>query len=495
METVIGLEIHAQLKTKSKMFCRCDNDSQQLPPNTNICPICLGHPGTLPVINSAAVRFTALAGLALHGKIPSFSKFDRKSYFYPDLPKGYQISQYDRPIVEGGELTFRFGEADQRVRLRRIHLEEDAGKLTHSPDGRYSLVDYNRTGTPLMEIVTEPDLHSPAQARIFMQEVQKLLRALRIADADMEKGQLRCDANISVKDGARTTAIVEIKNMNSFRSVERALLFEEKRLGELFSAGKETETVKETRGWSDVTGVTTAQRSKEEAHDYRYFPEPDLPPLRFDEEFIAEIKRDLPEMPMAREKRFIEQLGVKAADAKILVTDTILADFFEDTISELAAWEEAEGEVKPAKLEGQSAELAQLCSNWILSELLKYLKRDGVPANQIKITPENMAEFIDLVQRRAVNSSAAQTVLKEMYATGKDPSDIVDDKDLKQVSDGASIERAVDQVLQDHPGPVSDFTRGKKAALQFLVGQVMKATKGKVDPRKARETLEKKLKS
>lgn len=495
METVIGLEIHAQLKTKSKMFCRCDNDSQAVPPNTNICPICLGHPGTLPVINATAVRFTILTGLALHGQIPGFSKFDRKSYFYPDLPKGYQISQYDRPIVKGGELKFAYGQDEVRVGLRRIHLEEDAGKLIHSPDRRYSLVDYNRTGTPLMEIVTEPDLHAAAEARVFLQEVQKLLRALRVSDADMEKGQLRCDANISLRDGERTTAIVEIKNMNSFRSVERALLFEEKRLGERLRAGQEKETVKETRGWSDVTEVTTSQRSKEEAHDYRYFPEPDLPPLRFDEEFIAEIKRDLPEMPQERAKRFVEQLGIKPADAKILVADTALADFFENTVSELAAWEETEGEVQPSALETKKSELAQLSSNWILSELLKYLKRDGTAANKIKIAPENMAEFIDLVHRREVNSSAAQAVLNEMYATGKDPSDIVDEKDLKQVSDGIAIEQIVAQAIKDNPGPVKDFQRGKKAALQFLVGQVMKATRGTVDPQKARQELEKRLTS
>ncbi len=495
METLIGLEIHAQLKTKSKMFCRCANDSQSVPPNTNICPICLGHPGTLPVINSAAVRFTVLTGLALHGRIPNFSKFDRKSYFYPDLPKGYQISQYDRPIVEGGEMTFTFGEEAQRVRLRRIHLEEDAGKLIHAVDKKNSLVDYNRSGTPLMEIVTEPDLRAPAQARVFLQEIQKLLRTLRIADADMEKGQLRCDANISVRDGDRTTAIVEIKNMNSFRSVERALLFEEKRLGELFSAQKEAETVKETRGWNDVTGVTTSQRSKEAAHDYRYFPEPDLPPLRFEEEFIASVKTGLPEMPREREKRLIDQLGVKSADAKILAADPSLADFFEATVSELGAWMESQKEIAPAKMDSYKNELAQLCSNWILSELMKYLKRDGAAINRIKITPENMAEFIDLVQRQEVNSSAAQRVLKEMYSTGEDPSDIVDKLDLKQVSDGDVISQSVDQVIKDNPGPVGDFKGGKNNALQYLVGQVMKLTKGKVNPQKVLEALRAKLKT
>ncbi len=495
METVIGLEIHAQLKTKSKMFCRCDNDSQNLPPNTNICPICLGHPGTLPVINSTAVRFTVLAGLALRGKISNFSKFDRKSYFYPDLPKGYQISQYDRPIVQGGELNFTLEKEEKRVRLRRIHLEEDAGKLIHAPDRRSSLVDYNRVGTPLMEIVTEPDLSSPAQARIFLQEIQKLLRTLRISDADMEKGQLRCDANINVRDGSRTTAVVEIKNINSFRSVERALLFEQNRLGELLSAGKEAETVKETRGWSDVTGVTTSQRSKEEANDYRYFPEPDLPPMRFDEEYIASVKRALPEMPRDREKRLVEQLGVKGADAKILAADPELANFFENTVSELIGWIESSEDMKLSEAESKSNELAQLCSNWILSELMKYLNRDGVSANKIKITPENMGEFINLVRRREVNSSAAQQVLKEMYATGKDPSQIVEDGDLKQVSDAKIIERTVDQVIKANPGPVSDFRRGKSNALQYLIGQVMKATKGKVNPQKAGEVLRGKLKT
>lgn len=494
METVIGLEIHAQLKTESKMFCRCRNEAQQVPPNTNICPICLGHPGTLPVINAAAVRFTVLAGLALSGKISDFSKFDRKSYFYPDLPKGYQVSQYDRPIVQGGELVFPFEKKDHRVRLRRIHLEEDAGKLIHAADKKSSLVDYNRSGTPLMEIVTEPDLRAPAQARIFLQEVQKLLRTIRVSDADMEKGQMRCDANISVRDGVRTTAIVEIKNMNSFRSVERALSFEEARLRELLSSGKEKETVKETRGWSDVSGVTTAQRSKEEAHDYRYFPEPDLPPLRFDEEFIASVRRELPEMPREREKRLIDQVGVKEADAKVLAADPVLADFFENTVSELDEWLASAGGTGAEDRPSPKAVMAQLCSNWVLSELMKYLKSDGVSANQIKINPENMAEFISLVHRRVINSSTAQRVLKEMYQTGKDPSQIIDDKDWRQVSDDKSVMGAVEQVIKNNPGPVADFKRGKQNALQYLIGQVMKATKGKVDPQKAREVLRAKLK-
>jgi aspartyl-tRNA(Asn)/glutamyl-tRNA(Gln) amidotransferase subunit B len=343
-------------------------------------------------------------------------------------------------------------------------------------------------------MVTEPDLRSPRQAEIFLQEVQRLMRALRISNADMEKGQLRCDANISGREGGRSTAVVEIKNMNSFRSVERALTFEAERLSSMLSENKEREVVKETRGWDDDLGVTAPQRSKEAAHDYRYFPEPDLPPLRFSKAWIDEVRHDLPEMPRQRERRLQEQLGIKTSDAKILVADTRLADFFEETVSELGGWMEAEQEIKPSDLEKNKRRLAQLASNWILSELMKYLKRDGVTVDKIKIAPENMAEFIDIVQRQEVNSSAAQRVLREMYETGKDPSQIVDDRDLRQVSDREAVEAAVAKTLADHPGPAADWKAGKEQALHFLIGQVMKVTGGKVNPQLTRQMLIKKLK-
>ncbi|MFC1721704.1 Asp-tRNA(Asn)/Glu-tRNA(Gln) amidotransferase subunit GatB [Patescibacteria group bacterium] len=493
MKTVIGLEIHAQLKTKSKMFCACDNDSAEAAPNTNVCPICMGHPGTLPVINEQAVRWAILTGLSLNSQPAKFSKFDRKNYFYPDLPKGYQISQYDKPLCEGGELTISDGEKKQPVRLRRIHLEDDAGKLTHPGSASFSLVDYNRAGTPLIEMVTEPDIKSAAVAKAFLQEVQKILRNLEVSDADMEKGQLRCDANISVREGNRSTAIVEIKNMNSFRSVERALIFEEKRLQEAIAAGKEKNTIKETKGWDEVNGVTVEQRSKEEAHDYRYFPEPDLPPLEIGEALVEEIRRDLPEMPPAREKRFVEQMGVKPADAKTLAGDPELSDFFENTVSELKAWAESTGDEPDKDVNKDTPTFAQITANWILSELMKYVKADVVSFKNLKITPENMAEFINIVHRGEINSSAAQQVLGEMYRTGQDPSQIVEEKKLQQLGDESEIELMVDNTIRNNPGPAEDYKNGKENALKFLMGQVMKESQGKVDPQKAIEILKKKL--
>jgi len=494
METVIGLEIHAQLKTKTKMFCDCDNDSQDTAPNVNICPICMGFPGTLPVMNEQAVRWAVLAGLALDCKVAKFSKFDRKNYFYPDLPKGYQISQYDKPICEKGEVELTDSEGNNtKIRLRRIHLEDDAGKLTHPPKANYSLVDYNRAGTPLIEMVTEPDLKSPGEAKLFLQEVQKILRGLGISDADMEKGQMRCDANISIRDGERTTAIVEIKNMNSFRSVERALAFEESRLSSLMEEGREGETHKETRGWDDMKAVTTPQRSKEEAHDYRYFPEPDLPPVEISKALVEEIRTELPEMPRAREKRFVKQMKIKPADAKILAADPETSEFFENTVSELAAWVESDGKSEADEKKGESLALAQAVANWVLSELMKYTKTDGVSFGELKITPENMAEFINIVNKGEINSSAAQKVLAEMYQTGKDPSQIVADRNLKQVGDEGELEKVVAKVMAANPGPVQDFKNGKENALQFLVGQIMKETQGRADPVKAQEILKAKL--
>ncbi len=495
MQTIIGLEIHSQLKTKTKMFCSCDNDSLESSPNTNTCPICMGYPGTLPVINEQAVRWAILTGLALDCKIAKFSKFDRKNYFYPDLPKGYQISQYDKPICEGGkvEISDPEGKKDIKIRLRRIHLEDDAGKLTHPPKVNYSLVDYNRAGTPLIEMVTEPDLKSPAEAKLFLQEMQKVLRGLGVSDADMEKGQMRCDANISVRDGDRTTAIVEIKNMNSFRAVERALAFEQKRLQDLMSEGREAETKKETRGWDDIKGVTQPQRSKEEAHDYRYFPEPDLPPMEIEEAMVEEIKTELPEMPRDREKRFVKQMGVKPEDARVLAGEPHLSEFFENTVSELKAWAESSGDVKPGDVDKDTSAFSQAAANWILSELMKYVKRDGVSFTELKITPENMAEFINIVHRGEINSSAAQEVLAEMYKTGKDPSQIVEDRNLKQVGDESEMIKVVEKVIAANPGPAQDYQNGKENALQFLMGQVMKETQGRADPKKAQEILKDKL--
>ncbi len=475
LKTIIGLEIHVQLKTASKMFCDCSNNIDQVQVNENICPICLGHPGVLPVINQKAVEWTVLAGLALNCKIPKESKFDRKNYFYPDLPKGYQISQYDLPIAVGGFLEI----GDHKIRIKRIHLEEDAAKNFHAADKSYSLVDYNRAGTPLMEIVTEPDIKSPEEAGQFLRELRLMMRYLGISNADMEKGELRCDANVNIGQGKERTAIVEIKNLNSFKAVERALAYEVKRQQADFAelvGGKG----KSTRGWVETKGVTREQRSKEEAHDYRYFPEPDLPPLQ-----LSQLKKQaqarIPELPVRRRERFQKEYHLMPEEIAALTNYKALGDYYECVVSEL-------------EIEIADPKIFKIAANWVVTELQKLLYAHKQKLADLKITPENFAEFISIVQQGKINSSAAQIVLAAMFAKGSDPSQVIAEQGLEQVNDESALAGMVDQVIAENPDPVADFRAGNEKTLMFLVGQVMAKSQGKANPQLVQKLLREKLK-
>ena len=482
---VIGMEIHAELKTKSKMFCACENGrGLEREPNTHICPVCTGQPGTLPVPNRSAIESVQRAGLALGCTLRLESKFDRKNYFYPDLPKGYQISQYDKPFCERGVMNI----GGKAFRITRIHLEEDTGKLSHSNGA--TLVDLNRAGVPLMELVTEPDFESGKEARAFCQRLRQILRYLDISDADMEKGQMRCEVNISLykKGEERLSGTkVEIKNLNSFRSVERAADYEIVRQTELLESG--TDVKQETRGWDDAAGRTVAQRAKESAHDYRYFPEPDIPALVFSEEYVEVLRRSLPELPEEKENRFIDEYGLPKADAVALVSERDVADYFERVASELLE-KKASGETK-----SEPKKLLKLAANYFLTEIRKFLAEHENDMRSVLVTPENYAEFIGLVADGIVNSSGAQTVLAEMMKGGdSDPSHIVERLGLAQTHDEASIEVFVDEAIAANEKSVADYRNGKENALQFLVGQVMKRSKGKANPEMARAMLVKKLK-
>ena len=483
-QPVIGLEIHAELKTQSKMFCDCFNDSDAQEPNINICPVCLGHPGSLPVINQKAIELVIKTALVLNCQIPQSSKFDRKNYFYPDLPKGYQISQYDLPLSTKGFLEI----AGEKIKITRIHLEEDAGKLVHSSGLDYSLVDFNRAGLPLMELVTEPDITSGQQARQFCEELQLILRYVAVSDADMEKGQMRCEVNISlrpVKQKKKLGTKVEIKNLNSFRAVERAIDYEIKRQADLLESDEKI--IHETRGWDENKQQTFSQRTKEEAQDYRYFPEPDLPPLTELADISSQLLAELPELPQPRRQRFIEEYKLPLADINILVANKGLADYFEQVVSELKTW------LKIKSIDDEQP-MIKLTANYLLTELQKLLLTSKTKIDVCQISPENFAEFITLIQQKEISSSAAQTVLKEMFGTGIDPSHIVETKELKQVSDEESLSRVVKQVINDNPQPVKDYQAGKEKALQFLVGQVMAVSKGQANPEIVREILTKFLK-
>ncbi len=501
-DVIIGLEIHVQLNTKSKMFCRCANLNEDLnkEPNTTVCPICLGHPGTLPVANKQAIEWTILTGLALNCKINGYSKFDRKHYFYPDLPKAYQISQYDLPLCHDGAL-----EIDGRpIKITRIHLEEDTGKLLHPAGKNYSLADFNRAGAPLMEIVTEPVITTAAEAKKFCQSYQQILRYLEISEADMEKGQMRCEVNLSLQERGRwkyakgkgiiavgkyqLNPKVEIKNINSFRSVEKAAAYEIKRQAEALKKGEKLR--QETRGWNDARGTTESQRSKEEAHDYRYFPDPDVSPLKIDAAWLEKIKADLVEWPLVKKERFRREYGFSDYDAAVLTEDKAVADYAEKVISELRAWVETNGH----NWETAHAKLAKLTGNWIGTELFKYFNETKVGIKNLKITPENFGEFIALVYDNKINSTAAQIIFKEMFARGGDPSDIMAAKGLAQMEDASELEDVVTKVIASNGKAVTEYKKGKINALQFLVGKVMSASKGKANPQQAREMLEKKLK-
>ena len=478
LKPTIGLEIHIELKTRSKMFCFCKNDPDEKRPNFNICPVCTAQPGTLPVINEEAVRKVIKTGLALNCQIPEFSKFDRKNYFYPDLPKGYQISQYDKPLCLGGSLEV----GGKKIRITRVHLEEDTGRLIHPVGADHSLVDFNRAGMPLMELVTEPDMRSAGEAKKFAEELHLIFHYLDISDADMEKGQMRVEVNISLSDQEdKLGTKVEIKNLNSFRAVERGIDYEIKRQAELLEKGEKV--IQETRGWDDVKGVTVSQREKEEAHDYRYFPEPDLPPLRHAENFINEIKANLPELPQHKRERFQREYGLDETTAEILIYNKPLGEYFEKVISELP----------PHLVKDDLAKLIKLSCNYLISDLQGLLKGDSVASNKFLITAENFAEFIDLIYHGEISSKIAKMVLEEMFRTGGDPSNIIEEKGLIQISDEGEINKVINEVIKANPKVVEDYKAGKQTALQFLVGQVMARTKGKANPQSANKLLQETL--
>lgn len=498
-DAIIGLEIHAELKTKSKMFCSCDNDSEGQAPNTTVCPICLGHPGTLPVPNKQAIDWTILTGLALHCQINRLSKFDRKNYFYPDLPKGYQISQYDQPLAYNGYLKID----GKKIDITRIHLEEDTGKSWHFKDQDYTLLDFNRAGTPLMELVTEPVIENAEEAKKFCQAYQQILRYLHISQADMEHGEMRCEANVSVqksgcweykngqilstKKGHPLNAKVEVKNINSFRAVERAINFEIARQTEMLKNGETI--IAETRGWNENKNETVRQRIKETSADYRYFPEPDIPPLKIDDELLANLKAQLPEMPAEKKTRFMREYGLNKEMAEILTSDKELASWSEAVISELDAWIEANGDEE----ERQEKKLAKTAANWISGELLKHLNADNKKINDLKITAENFAELICLIYQDKINSSAGQSILEKMYWEGGDPEAIMKELGLEQVDDSAELEEAVKKIIADNPTQTEQYRQGKTNVIQFFIGQVMAETKGKANPKIVKELLAKLL--
>ncbi len=481
---IIGLEIHAELKTKSKMFCSCKNNSQEKEPNKNVCPICMGHPGTLPVINENAIDMVIKTGLALNCKVNEISRFDRKNYFYPDLPKGYQISQYALPLCKEGFLNIN-SNGEEKVRIRRVHLEEDTARLIHSEKDNCSLVDFNRAGIPLMELVTEPDIYSGLEARIFAQDLQVIFQYLDVSDADMEKGQMRIEPNISIaQDGVMGTK-VEVKNLNSFKSVERALNYEIQRQTEAIKRGEKI--IQETRGWDDVKGITYPQRSKEEAHDYRYFPEPDLPPMEFSKTHIDRLRLEVPELPKQKFQRLKDQYFLSDDKAQILVSDIDLGHYFEAMISEVINWTKEAGIDK----EG-TRKVIQIAINYLTSDGVGLLKGKDFNRETFPITPENFAEFAIILFEKNFNSKMAKMLLEKMFLTKKDPSEIIEEEGLNEtIDDEKEIDEIAKRIIKENKGVVDDFKKGKQNALQFLIGQIMKEAKGKINPQIASEILQK----
>jgi aspartyl-tRNA(Asn)/glutamyl-tRNA(Gln) amidotransferase subunit B len=470
-EPVIGLEIHGELNTKSKMFCGCSAAYGEAPAaNTLICPVCTALPGAMPVVNKKAVEQAILVGLALNCSINPMNQFARKNYFYPDLPKGYQISQYDLPVASNGFLDIlEESEAGpQRVRVRRAHLEEDTAKLAH--EGDHALVDYNRAGVPLLEIVSEPDMHTVEAALDYAVKVRAILRALGVNSGDMEKGVLRFEANVSVRPAGSSElrTRTEIKNLNSFRALTRASAYEIARQTALYEAGGEV--VQETLGWDDLRGVTVSQRSKEEAHDYRYFPEPDLPPLDISQAWVEELRALLPELPNARTQRLVADYGISLKEARLLTSEKPLADYFEQA---------ARSAKSPART----------INNWIAGEFLRYVNDLSLDLEKLPVPPEHLAKLVDLVTDKVINDNSAKVVLKEMFESGQAPLKIVESRNLDQVSDESTLQGVVEQILADNPKEVSSYLAGKETVLQWMMGQVARLTKGKANPQVARQLL------
>lgn len=477
-EAVIGLEVHTELQTTTKIFCSC-RTSFGADPNTNVCPVCLGLPGVLPVLNKKVLEYAVRAGFALNCEISRFSKFDRKNYYYPDLPKNFQTSQFDLPICEHGYLDVEVDGEKRRIRITRAHMEEDAGKLVHHgtsiTDSDYSLVDYNRTGTPLLEIVSEPDMRSAKEAVAYMEKMRAILQYVGISDCRMEEGSLRCDANVSVRPvgqkelGTKT----EIKNINSFKGVERAIEYEAMRQAELLEDGGKV--VQETRTWDEKEGVTKSMRTKEEANDYRYFPEPDLVPFTVSDEYIENIRKSLPELPDARKERYMKEFGLSSEDAVFMTNDKATADYFEAAVA-------AGADPKAAV-------------NWLMGEFASQLSNDGIEIDKAPVSAENLAALLKLISKGTISGKIAKKVFATMWKEGGNPDDIVKAQGLVQISDTAELSKLVDEVVGNNPKAVEDFKAGKKKAVGALVGQIMKATKGKANPRVINELLNKKLQS
>ena len=501
-ETIIGLEIHAQLLTRSKMFCRCSADYANAPPNTHVCPICMGMPGVLPAINRRAFECTVMTALALNCTIPRSTKFDRKNYPYPDLMKGYQISQYDEPIAVQGWIQMEADGVSRRVNIKRVHLEEDVAKLLHRTDPAgesYSLIDVNRSGVPLMEIVSEPDMRAPEEARQYLVKLRTILQYLGVSTGNLEEGSFRCDANISIRPegSSETLPKVEVKNMNSFKAVYRALEYEAVRQRKV--AGEGGQLHQETRGWLDDKGITQSQRSKESAHDYRYFPEPDLPPLALTEDWVKQIKAGLPELAEARRERFESQYGLPLYDASHLTNSKPVADYFEACV--------AMAQGAPVQKRAKSI------SNWILGEFARWLNSAGIEIQQSKVTPAHLVELIDLVDGGVITRATAKEILGEMFKTGRSPEEVMRQdakkvveasaqgsgissataQGLTQIGDASAIEAAVRDIIASNRQAVVDFKAGKEQALTFLVGQVMKATRGRANPKSVSDIIRKEL--
>lgn len=476
-EAVIGLEVHSHLKTKSKIFCGCSTEFGR-PPNTNICPVCVGHPGVLPVLNEKAVELLVKAALGLNCKINRHSVFARKHYFYPDLPKNFQISQYELPLAYDGyvEIPLEDG-STKKIRIKRIHLEEDAGKLLHalgSKDLDYSLVDYNRTGIPLMEIVTEPDINTPYEAWVYLNTLKSILEYLEVSDCNMEEGKFRCDANISLRPvGQKSLGVkIELKNMNTTKGVRDALDYEIKRQTDVLSSGGII--VQETRLYDASTNTTSPMRTKEEAHDYRYFPEPDLPPLEISDDFIAEIKKTVVELPDKRKKRFIDNFGLPEYDAGVLTSDKSLADYFENCLN---------------AFEGERNAAAKPLANWIITELLGKLNRDKKNIKETPVKPENLSALVKLILENVISGKIAKNVFEEMYLTGASPDSIIKEKNLIQITDEATIKKLCEEAVAENPNAVKEYKAGKDRAIAAIIGAVMKKSGGKANPKLVNDIL------
>lgn len=472
-EPVIGLEVHVQLNTRSKIFCGCST-AFKAEPNTQTCPVCLGLPGVLPVLNEEALRKAIMAGLALNATVAEYSKFDRKNYFYPDLPKAYQISQYDKPICSGGHIEVTTPAGTKKIGITRLHLEEDAGKSIHSDahGSRVSYLNFNRTGVPLAEIVSEPDIRSAEEAYEYLQNLKTIMKYLDVSDCNMEEGSLRCDVNISLrkKGTEKFGEKVEVKNLNSFKAVKTSIEFEIRRQADILEDGGKI--VQETRLWDADRGLSFSMRSKEEAHDYRYFPDPDLPPVKPGADYIARIRESIPELPAPRRERFVREYGLSPYDAGVLTSARPLAEYFESTVKHGA--------------------IAKKASNWIQSELLAKIDNpDNI--GSFVVTPPMLAKLLELIENNTISGKIAKSVFEEMIASGADPESIVSAKGLTQVTDTAAIESIIDRVISDNPESVADFKGGKERALKFLMGQAMKESKGKANPQIVNDLLLKKL--